>query len=141
MDHVIATRSDCRAGSAASYDALFAGSFTHPPRLSAQPASVGELDAAFTQAAAEFDIPRDLLVTVAYAETRFDDHDGQPSIDNGYGLMHLVDNPEVQTLPLAARLLGVDAEQLKHDVVLNIRGGAAILPRVRRRTGPYHRGS
>ncbi|MBX6342506.1 MAG: hypothetical protein IRY97_08615, partial [Thermomicrobiaceae bacterium] len=52
----------------------------------ARPAAAsGSLDAAFQRAAEEFDVPRDLLVAIAYAETHLDDHGGAPSIDNGYG--------------------------------------------------------
>jgi N-acetyl-anhydromuramyl-L-alanine amidase AmpD len=87
----------------------------------------GWLNQAFQQAAKEFNVPRDLLVVIAYVETHFDDHNGQPSVDNGYGLMHLVENPQVHTLSLAARLLNTSPEVLKTDMAQNIRGGAAIL--------------
>src|SRR5262245_56831535 len=86
-----------------------------------------ELSAAFQNTAVEFDIPKELLVAIAYAETHFDGHDGKPSSDNGYGLMHLVHNPYVQTLEMAAKLTGVPAEALKTDTAENIRGGAALL--------------
>jgi N-acetyl-anhydromuramyl-L-alanine amidase AmpD len=98
-----------------------------PLRSSAQSAAPDGLSVAFQQAAQEWDVPRDLLVTIAYAETHFDDHDGQPSVDNGFGLMHLVDNPQTQTLVRAARLLGVGREILKTDSRQNVRGGAALL--------------
>lgn len=97
------------------------------PRVSAQDRAAGRLSAAFARAAQEFDVPRDLLVTIAYAETHFDDHAGQPSVDRGYGLMHLVDNPRTQTLKKAARLLGASDGALKIDLELNVRGGAALL--------------
>lgn len=97
------------------------------PYVRAQENVPDELNQAFEQAAQEFDVPRDLLVVIAYAETHFDDHNGQPSIDNGYGLMHLVENNETQTLSLAARLLKTSPEVLKTDMVQNIRGGAAVL--------------
>ncbi len=35
-----------------------------------------------------------LLVALTYAETHLDDHAGQPSQDRGYGVMHLVLNPD-----------------------------------------------
>ncbi|HEX6289567.1 MAG TPA: transglycosylase SLT domain-containing protein, partial [Herpetosiphonaceae bacterium] len=99
----------------------------YAPRAKAQEGTPGRLNAAFQQAAKEFDVPRDLLMAIAYAETHFDDHNGAPSIDNGYGLMHLVDNPSVQTLAAAARLLGIAQDALTTDSVHNIRGGAALL--------------
>lgn len=104
---------------------LFSAAF--PIRSTAQSSASSSLSGAFNRAAEERDVPRDLLVAIAYAETHFDDHDGQPSIDNGYGLMHLVENPRAQTLPLAARLLRMPVERLKTDTQQNIRGGAAVL--------------
>jgi N-acetyl-anhydromuramyl-L-alanine amidase AmpD len=97
------------------------------PRALAQPADDSPLAAAFERAAREFDVPRDLLVAIAYAETHFDDHGGAPSVANGYGLMHLVDNPQARSLGQAAAALRVDAAALKADRVQNIRGGAAVL--------------
>ena len=61
------------------------------------------LNEAFDSAARDFDVPRDLLVAIAFVETRFNDRSGKPSKDNGYGLMHLVENPQTQTLVAAAR--------------------------------------
>ena len=94
----------------------------------AAPAS-GEptMNKAFTDAAAEFDVPRDLLVSVGYAETHLDGHAGQPSQDNGFGVMHLVSNPERQTLEQAAKLTGESKSDLKKKNAANIRGGAAVL--------------
>lgn len=93
----------------------------------AQARAAKGLNAAFQHAAKEFDVPRDLLVALAYAETHFDDHNGQPSLDNGYGVMHLVDNSKVQTLNEAAKLLRLTPDTLKTDTEHNIRGGAALL--------------
>ncbi len=97
------------------------------PLAHAEPRSATPLADAFENAAREWNVPRDLLVAIAYAETRLNDHAGEPSIDNGYGLMHLVDNDVVQTLPLAVKLVRAPADQLKQDMVQNIRGGAAVL--------------
>ncbi len=85
------------------------------------------LNEAFDRAAKDFDVPRDLLVAIAFVETRFNDRNGKPSKDNGYGLMHLVENPQAQTLVTAARSIDKPTNTLKSDVEQNIRGGAAIL--------------
>jgi hypothetical protein len=85
------------------------------------------LNTAFQNAAREFGVPQELLIAIAYGETRLDDHEGQPSSSNGYGLMHLVANPNVYTLEMAAKLTGVSAEVLKTNTAENIRGGAALL--------------
>lgn len=99
-----------------------------PSRVQAQGRGAqGRLNKAFQQAANEFDVPRSLLAAIAYAESHLDDHHGAPSIANGYGVMHLVDNPQAQTLKTAAKVLQISEEALKTDVVQNIRGGAAVL--------------
>ncbi|MBD0417887.1 N-acetylmuramoyl-L-alanine amidase, partial [Streptomyces sp. TRM S81-3] len=90
-------------------------------------ASVSAVNDAFATAAREYDVPRDLLVAVGYGETHLDDHDGKPSSANGYGVMHLVSNPEHRTLDKAAELTGLPAAELKGDTDANVRGAAAVL--------------
>jgi N-acetyl-anhydromuramyl-L-alanine amidase AmpD len=102
-------------------------SFPAVPKVTGQKQDENRLNTAFENAAKEFGVPRELLIAIAYAETHLDNHKGEPSQDNGFGLMHLVDNPQVQTLVAAAKLTGVPAEVLKTDTVENIRGGAALL--------------
>ncbi|GAA4195614.1 hypothetical protein GCM10022252_41760 [Streptosporangium oxazolinicum] len=95
------------------------------PAASAAPASpVAE---AFTRAAATHDVPRDLLVTLGYAETRLDNHGGAPSASGGYGMMHLVSSPAARTLERAAKLTGLPVATLRSDDSANIMGGAAVL--------------
>ncbi|GAA1641006.1 hypothetical protein GCM10009733_042560 [Nonomuraea maheshkhaliensis] len=85
------------------------------------------LPAAFDKAAAAHDVPRDLLVALAYAETHLDGHAGEPSASGGYGVMHLVSNPTNHSLERAADLTGLPADKLKSDDAANILGGAAVL--------------
>lgn len=85
------------------------------------------LERAFAEASKEFGVPIEILKTIAYAETRFDGHQGKPSQDNGYGLMHLADNNENQSLNRASAILGIPADVLKTDDYQNIRGAAAVL--------------
>ncbi|MGH3880277.1 MAG: hypothetical protein ACRDSK_24925, partial [Actinophytocola sp.] len=87
----------------------------------------GTMNDAFAGAAAEFDVPRDLVVAVGYSETHLDGHDGEPSQDNGFGVMHLVSNPTRHTLEQAAQLTRLPADALRTDTAANIRGGAAVL--------------
>ena len=87
----------------------------------------GTLYETFQQAAKEFQVPDEILLAVSYAETRWQDHHGQPSQLNGYGLMHLADNPSNQSLKEASRLLNLPESTLKTDIKQNIRGGAAVL--------------
>lgn len=100
------------------------------PAIAAPETSSGTMSRAFTRAAAEFGVPRDLLVAVAYGETHLDGHDGEPSAANGYGVMHLVSNPRRQTLQEASRLTGESVDALKRDTTANIRGGAAVLSKL-----------
>ncbi|MFF7384122.1 N-acetylmuramoyl-L-alanine amidase [Streptomyces griseoluteus] len=89
--------------------------------------SEGPVARAFSSAAAEYGVPRDLLIALGYSETHLDGHHGLPSQAGGYGVMHLVSNPDQHTLELAARLTGETARELRTDTAANIRGGAAVL--------------
>ncbi|CAL9666600.1 N-acetylmuramoyl-L-alanine amidase [Streptomyces sp. enrichment culture] len=98
------------------------------PAVAAPSAPPGtSVTTAFARAAEAHDVPRDLLVAVGYGETRLDDHAGLPSQDNGYGMMHLVSNPERHTLEQAARLTGASLADLRRDTGANIDGAAAVL--------------
>jgi N-acetyl-anhydromuramyl-L-alanine amidase AmpD len=99
-------------------------SFTAVPKVAGQN---NRLSLAFENAAKEFNIPKELLIAIAYSETHLDDHYGMPSHDGGYGVMHLVKNPQVETLEAASKLTGVPIEVLMTDTTENIRGGAALL--------------
>ncbi|WP_326825004.1 golvesin C-terminal-like domain-containing protein [Streptosporangium sp. NBC_01756] len=98
---------------------------TLSPPASAAPSD--PLTDAFTHAAATYDVPRDLLVAVGYAETHLDGHRGEPSASGGYGVMHLVSNPTVHALEQAAKLTAQPVETLKSDDAANVAGGAAVL--------------
>ncbi|MFD7883973.1 N-acetylmuramoyl-L-alanine amidase [Streptomyces bauhiniae] len=89
--------------------------------------SEGPVARAFSSAAAEYGVPRDLLIALGYSETHLDGHHGLPSQAGGYGVMHLVSNPDQHTLELASRLTGDTARELRTDTAANIRGGAAVL--------------
>ncbi|MFJ2033839.1 N-acetylmuramoyl-L-alanine amidase [Streptosporangium sp. NPDC087985] len=94
---------------------------------SASAAPTAPLADAFAGAATAYDVPRDLLVALAYAETHLDGHGGQPSASGGYGVMHLVSNPTTHTLERAAKITGEPVTALRKDDAANIRGGAAVL--------------
>lgn len=95
-------------------------------RIPAYAASLSA-NAAFSQAASESGVPVSILKGLCYMEGRLSMHDGSPSIDDGYGCMHLVKNARADTLDQAANLLHVSVDQLKTDLTTNIRGGAAVL--------------
>ncbi|NIK58059.1 N-acetylmuramoyl-L-alanine amidase [Kribbella shirazensis] len=98
--------------------------------LTALPSDAAEpptLAGAFSAAAAKYDVPREVLVGVAYAETHLDDHDGEPSQANGYGVMHLASNNVNKTLSEASRLTGLPVAELSKDNASNVLGAAAVL--------------
>ncbi|MFJ8787747.1 N-acetylmuramoyl-L-alanine amidase [Streptomyces sp. NPDC102462] len=106
---------------------------------------------AFERAAAEFHVPLPVLLGVAYHESAWEPHPGEPSTSGGYGPMHLTDvtpammaggdagaagradlkemaaDPSLHTLRAAAELTGLPAGKLRDDEAANIRGGAALL--------------
>ncbi|MFF4963795.1 N-acetylmuramoyl-L-alanine amidase [Streptomyces sp. NPDC001037] len=61
------------------------------PAQSAPESSAGELQSAFATAAAEYHVPQSVLLAVSYLQSRWDTHDGAPSVTGGYGPMHLTD--------------------------------------------------
>jgi len=103
----------------------------------------------FQSAASEFNVPLSLLMSISYNQSRWEDHNGQMSVDGGYGPMNLRTAVAVQdergdpsrpvpqgkvvapkgdmTLDNAAKLLNVNPDTLKTDMRQNIRGGAALL--------------
>lgn len=89
--------------------------------------AMSSIEQVFEQASREFDVPAPLLKALCYLEGRLSNHGGTPSIDDGYGCMHLLAHGSHATLAVAARDLGVSADVLKTDLATNIRGGAAVL--------------
>ncbi|WP_031480142.1 N-acetylmuramoyl-L-alanine amidase [Streptomyces bicolor] len=55
------------------------------------PGAADRLQSAFASAAAEYDVPQSVLLGVSYLQSRWDAHDGAPSVTGGYGPMHLTD--------------------------------------------------
>jgi len=90
-------------------------------------AKPGPLYQYFVTASETYQVPLELLLAVGYAETRWNDHGGLPSQMNGFGIMHLADNPENQNLLQASRLLDTSPSVLQKDKEQNILGAAAVL--------------
>lgn len=87
----------------------------------------GEVNQAFDQASAQFHVPGALLKAICYMEGRLGNNGGAPSIDDGFGCMHLTKNARSDQLDRAAGELGVSATRLKLDLAENIRAGALLL--------------
>ncbi|WP_432174744.1 N-acetylmuramoyl-L-alanine amidase [Streptomyces sp. Tue6028] len=61
------------------------------PSGQAEEQSSARLQRAFAAAAAEYHVPQSVLLAVSYLQSRWDGHDGAPSVTGGYGPMHLTD--------------------------------------------------
>ncbi len=79
----------------------------------------------FEKASVEFAVPIELLMIIGYSENNWVQMG--PSIDRGWGVMHLVENDYCNTLTEAAELLNIDKQVLKDNAQQNIRGAAALL--------------
>jgi hypothetical protein len=91
------------------------------------PTGQSNLASAFQTAAAKYDVPREVLVGVGFAETHLDGHNGTPSQANGYGVMHLVSNNVNKTMSEASKLTGLPVAELTKDDTSNVLGAAAVL--------------
>lgn len=112
--------------------------------------AAGNINQVFDQTSQESGVPVAILKALCYMEGHLSNHDGSPSVDGGYGCMHLVKNNshasvskdvgknlgigtdmikdgQTDDLDQAAKDLGVTTDQLKTDMATNIRGGAAVL--------------
>jgi N-acetyl-anhydromuramyl-L-alanine amidase AmpD len=122
------------------------------PAASAPSPSTAAAAEAFHAASQQYDVPESVLLAVSYAETRWDDHQGQASTSGGYGPMHLTaaDPTEsedlsagrklakadsLRTLYRASDLTGLDPAVLRTDSTANIAGGAALLADYQRSLG------
>ncbi|MGG7613377.1 N-acetylmuramoyl-L-alanine amidase, partial [Streptomyces sp. ZG43] len=95
-----------RLAALAAFTVLASGSLTGVAPAAFAAGDGRPFNDALDHAAESYDVPRDLLAAVGYGESRLDGHDGQPSQANGFGVMHLVSNPDQRTLEEAARLTG-----------------------------------
>jgi N-acetylmuramoyl-L-alanine amidase len=89
----------------------------------------------FESAAAEYDVPVQLLLAMGYVNTLWemppptasDYEEGAIEGRGAYGTMQLIQNPFTNTLGRAATLTGLSEELLKSKRAANVRGGAALL--------------
>lgn len=87
--------------------------------------SIKTIENYIVQASEEFLVPVEILKVIAQVETNWTQIG--PSIDRGWGIMHLVKNNYANTLLEAAELLNLQPQILKDDPLQNIRGLAALL--------------
>ncbi|MEV6006870.1 peptidoglycan recognition family protein [Streptomyces sp. NPDC051976] len=82
-----ALRTVTAAAAAATLLPVFATAHAAEPAQGAG----GTLQQAFSDAAQHYQVPKSVLLGVAYLESRWDAHQGMPSVTGGYGPMHLTD--------------------------------------------------
>lgn len=82
----------------------------------------------FDDAASGYGVPRELLVTLAYIGSAFENRGDQPTIEYGYGVVALRENTwGGSSLAMASQLISVSPDVLKVDPQANILGAAAVL--------------
>lgn len=91
------------------------------------PLDVG-LNAIFESAANKYDVPVELLLTLGYFGSNFENRGDAPTIEGGYGIMALRDNIlGADSLILGAKLIGSTVDQVKVNPGLNVEAAAAVL--------------
>ncbi|MEU8888460.1 N-acetylmuramoyl-L-alanine amidase [Streptomyces sp. NPDC048442] len=140
--HLPACLSATRTGGVAASAALLLSSLVplatsahaaHTPAATVQDPQPGTLQRDFAAAAARYRVPPSVLLGVSYLQSRWDAHEGAPSVTGGYGPMHLTDG--TGTLARAAALTGLPAEKLRSDPAANVLGGAALLAAAQQQLG------
>jgi hypothetical protein len=86
----------------------------------------GTLSNAFQHAADRWNVPVQVLMAIGYVESRWDQRGGEPSLDSGYGIMHITDRPD-GTLLRAVELTGLSPAEIRDSAAGNIEAGAAHL--------------
>src|SRR6476646_2841376 len=82
----------------------------------------GEVSRSFASAARHWNVPLPVVMAVGYVESRWDQRDGAPSADFGYGIMHVVDRSD-GTMDRAAQLTGLAPDAIRHFAEANIEAG------------------
>src|SRR5512137_3064203 len=76
----------------------------------------GPITPVLQQAAADYSVPYELLVVLGKVGSAFENRGDAPTVEGGYGVMALRDNPwGGDSLALASKLTGADMAQLKTD--------------------------
>jgi N-acetyl-anhydromuramyl-L-alanine amidase AmpD len=78
-------------GAGAAAAALLLPLLSVGPYATAEQRDSSQLQGQFADAAKEYKVPQSVLLGVSYLQSRWDAHDGAPSVSGGYGPMHLTD--------------------------------------------------
>ncbi|MFF8289619.1 N-acetylmuramoyl-L-alanine amidase [Streptomyces sp. NPDC016309] len=107
-----------------------------PSATAGAPPGPGSLQGDFAAAAAEYGVPRSVLLAVSYLQSRWDGHGGAPSVTGGYGPMHLTDaRTALASAPHHSHgtedARGDTSRTAKDVVEAAVPGPAALPPRLR----------
>ncbi len=91
------------AGTGVAATALLLPLVSASPYATAEQRGTSRLQQQFADAAQEYGVPESVLLGVSYLQSRWDGHDGAPSVTGGYGPMHLTDAATALARPAAAR--------------------------------------
>lgn len=86
----------------------------------------GEIAQSFASASRHWGVPIEVLMAVGWVESHWEQRDGAPSLDNGYGIMHITDRPD-GAMQYAITLTGLSKEAIQLYPQANIEAGAALL--------------
>src|SRR5437868_2150548 len=68
----------------------------------------GEVTQDYAMSARHWNVPASVLMAIGYVESHWEQRGGSPSIDNGYGIMHITDRAD-GTLARAIALTGLSS--------------------------------
>ncbi len=85
-----------------------------------------EVAQSFSMSARHWNVPVSVLMAIGYVESHWEQRNGTPSIDNGYGIMHITDRSD-GTLSRAVNLTGLTPDAIRAYPEANIEAGAALL--------------
>jgi len=103
-----------------------AGPLPVDANLDTEHEAASDLTAEFARATAQWGVPEDLLMAIAFEETRWQSVSGNTEFDDkepGHGIMGLTD----ARIALAAELTGYAPEDIRDDRLHNIIGAAAVM--------------
>lgn len=98
----------------------------------ATPAPGWQVMKSFEAASGHWGVPLPLLMAIGWVESHWEQRNGEPSIDGGYGIMHIVGGVD-GTLARASALTGLTEESIRYFEQANIEAGAALLSDISRK--------
>ncbi|MGA7733786.1 MAG: transglycosylase SLT domain-containing protein, partial [Chloroflexia bacterium] len=86
----------------------------------------------FQVVARHWNVPLAVLMAVGWVESHWEQRNGDPALDGGYGIMHIVGGTS-GTMERAVKLTGLTPESIRYFEEANIEAGAALLRDISRK--------